>query len=109
VGVFNTTGGNIMISGYGTGQVSVFGDTNGQNWSAGTQAVTNYGANNATGIATLNGNFYMALQSSGQVQQITAAGNSLITIANIPIATGIVGDTATNRLYVSSPGGSIYA
>lgn len=108
VGLQNTTSGNIMIGDYGIGQIRVFGDTDGQVWTAGTAAATAYGGNNVAGLATLGGNFYAAKQASGQVVTTDAAGNQLAVIASISGATGIIGDAATNRLYVSN-GGSVFA
>jgi|GEM_PF-2214246 len=103
VGLINTAGG-IMVSDYGNGQIRVFGDTNNQLWSAGALGGTTYSVNNSAGLGSLNGNLYQTLQASGQVLRIDPAGNPIGSnpIATIPYATGIVGDTATNRLYVST-------
>ena len=101
VGVYNTTGGNIMIGNYGTGRSRAFGDTNGQVWTSGTVAATNYGGSNVTGFASLGGNFYAAEQSRGKVITIDA-GNRTSDLASIVGATGIVGDAATGLLYVSN-------
>jgi sugar lactone lactonase YvrE len=108
VGVMNTTGGNIMIADYGIGQVSVFSDTNGQTWGAGTPAATAYGTNNVAGLASFGGNLYATRQSTGQVITIDAAGNQTGVIASISGATGIIGSTATGQLYVST-GGNIFS
>jgi len=104
VGVINTAGGNIMISGYANGQIRVFGDTDGQVWTSGVAAGTAYGGNNVAGLATLGGNFYAAKQASGEVVTIDAAGNQTGVIANIGFATSIIGNSATNRLYVGNTG-----
>lgn len=108
VGLTNTTGGNIMIGDYGTGQIRVFSDVDGQTWTSGTAAATAYGTNNVAGLTVLGSTFYAARQGSGQVVTIDAAGNQLAAIASIPFATGVVGDAATNRVYVSN-GGSVFA
>src|SRR5258706_6659229 len=108
VGLQNTTSGNIMVGGYGTGQIRVFGDTDGQVWTAGTAAATAYGVNNVAGLASLGGTFYAARQATGQVVTTDAAGNQLAVIASIGFATGLIGDAATNRLYVSNTG-SVFA
>lgn len=102
VGILNTTGGNVMVSGYANGKINVFGDTDNQHWGAGTASATSYGANNVAGLATLGGNFYAALQASGAVDRIDSAGNVVSSVASIGFATGIIGDAATNRLYVSN-------
>jgi hypothetical protein len=103
VGIVNTTGGNIMISGYASGEVRVFGDTNNQLWTSGVAGGTAYGSGNVAGLAALNGNFYAALQVSDQVVRIDAAGNQIGTsIASIDFATSIIGDAARNSLFVGN-------
>ena len=109
VGLQNTTSGNIMIGDYGIGQIRVFGDTDGQVWTAGTAAATAYGGNECQpGLASLGGTFYAAEQASGQVVTTDAAGNQWALIASISGATGLIGNAANNRLYVSN-GGSVFA
>ena len=110
VGITNTSGGNIMVTGYNNGEIRVFSDSDGQHWSAGTAAGTNYCCGNIAGLASVAGRYYVARQASGDVIEVDAAGNLLGVIAGgLPAATGIVADAATNKLYVSTLGNNFIA
>lgn len=108
IGLTNTTNGNIMVGDYGIGQIRVFSDVDGQVWTNGTAAATNYGANNVAGLTVLGSTFYGTRQANGQVITLDAAGNQLAVIANLSFATGIIGNAANNTVYVSN-GTSIFA
>ncbi len=110
VDVLNTTGGKIMITGYTTGEIRVFNDVDGQAWSAGISAGTNYGPNDPAGLTSVAGRFFLARQANGVVVEIDSAGNYLGNIGPYigGYTTGIVGNPATGRLYVSDVFGTIW-
>jgi hypothetical protein len=105
-------GGGVLVSDYGSGSGTVYRfatDTDGQHVSGATPSTTNYGFNNAAGIATLNGSIYMALQGTGSVVQINSNGNFVATAATgVGAATDIVADAAAGVLYVSGLGNGIW-
>ncbi|HWE40560.1 MAG TPA: PEP-CTERM sorting domain-containing protein [Isosphaeraceae bacterium] len=111
VGIGFAPGGNVLVTDYGSAAGTMYNfatDTDGQHAGPGLATAT-YGANNPTGIATLDGNLYMALQGSGAVYQINNDGTFRQVIATgIPTATDIVADPATGKLYVSALGSGIY-
>ncbi len=108
VGLLNTTGGKIMVTGYASGEIRVFGDTDGQLWSAGTAAVTAYASGDVTGLASVGGKFYLALQGSGKVVEVTSAGDYVTDIVGIGFVTGLVGNPFTGHLYASDVFGTIF-
>ena len=109
VGLVNTTGGKIMLSGYSSGEVKVFADTDGQVWSGGVAGLTFYGGSNAAGLATVGGKFYMALQGSSKVVEVDSAGTYIKDIFTSGGAlTGIVGNPFTGHLYASNIFGTIF-
>ncbi len=103
VGVLNATGGTIMVTGYATGEIKVFSDVDGQAWSGGALAGSNYGGNDPAGLATVSGRFFLARQANGRVVEIDSSGNFIGNIGPIigSLTTGIVGNPATGRLFVS--------
>ena len=109
VGLVNTTGGKIMISGYNSGEIRVFADVDGQTWAAGVASPTAYGSGNPAGLATVGGKFYLANQASGTVVEVDSAGTYVQDIlTGGSFYTGIVGNPFTGHLYVSDIFGAVY-
>lgn len=108
VGLMNTLNGKIMLSGYGNGEVRVFNDVDGQTWSNGVAATGNYGVYNPAGLARVGGRYFLALQASGKVVEVDAAGNYLSDIFSAGLVTSVVGNPNNGHLYASDVRGAIH-
>lgn len=63
----------------------------------------NEGFKNASGIAMLNGHFYLCMQGDGVVVEIAPDGTLIQNIATLPGATGILADPFRGKLYADDP------
>jgi hypothetical protein len=100
-------GGGVLASSYADGKVYRFAtDTDGQTVAAnGVASVTNYGA--PTGIASANGNIFMALQGTGDIVKIDSNGNYLSTLTSgLGFVTGLT--SFGNNLYASNVSTAIF-
>lgn len=103
---FPTTGG-VLLADY-TGNTLLFAsDTDNQHASAGVVG-QNFGSNNPADLASLGGNIYMTLQSTGSVVQLNNNGTLNHTVASLSFATGLAANPSANVLYASNTGGSIF-
>jgi hypothetical protein len=94
-------GSNVLTTDYATGYINVKPDVDGQTYTTG---FTNYGQGVA-GLTVLNNNIYLAQQFTGAVDQINPDGTFNHTLATYGGATAIVGNSATNHLYISNTAG----
>jgi hypothetical protein len=102
LGIAFPAGGGVLVTAYPGGVYSFPTNTDGQ--SAGS-AIANYGRGNATGLAMVGNNIYMAQQLAGAVVQINANGSYQRTVATgLPNATGLVSNPVNGHLFVSSSG-----
>jgi len=94
-------GGGVMVSDF-PGHVRVFpSHADGQD--AGSIPAITYPAIDATGIAELNGTFYLAQRSSGRVARINPDGSfGEMIVGGLPLALGIVADPFTGHLFVAT-------
>lgn len=102
LGIGFTSSGGVLVSDY-TGTVAKFA-TNTDNQTYASASITGgYGWGLPVGIAQYGGKFYMADRSNGgRVIEISSDGAFVGVVATgIPLATGIVADPATGKLYVS--------
>jgi hypothetical protein len=101
LGIGFTATGGVLVSDY-TGPIALFStNVDGQTYGPATITTNNYGWGNPTGITQVGGHFYMAEQASGKVVEVSSTGTWIRDVAIVPLATGIVADPATGKLYVS--------
>jgi hypothetical protein len=107
VGIGFTSGGAVIVSSYAVGKNAVFAtDTDGQHYSGASISSSSYSA--PSGIASVGGHLYQALQGSGSVIEIDASGNLVMVIVppgGLPGVTGVTANPTNGHLFVSTPGG----
>lgn len=101
VDVVSTTNGNILVSRY-WGEVRSFSDTDNQTWADGT--TNDYGSTHISGLATAGGNYYLADQAYGFIQQVNADGSYNQHIVSVTDVADLVGNPVSGHLYASGMG-----
>jgi hypothetical protein len=103
LGITFNSDSSVLVSDY-NGNFYRMADTDTQNVASMTKSnSTVYASGNITGLTTLSGVHYLALQSSGAVVKVDDNGNTIGTLrAGIGAATGIIADPVHNTIWVSN-------
>ena len=94
---------NVIVSDEFNSTIYKFSDTDNQSVANNLGFTASNSYNGAAGLVTTsNGNIYLAEQGNGDVVQIDSTGKTIKNIASIPFATGIISNSFTGNLFVSS-------
>ncbi len=105
------TGNTVMVAGYGSGNISVFSDQDGQTYGKGLYQNSGAYSSAASGLATTGGIVYLSNYSDGRVYALNNDGTEKAQLATgLGSIDGLVTDPINGHLLVSSNanGGTVY-